>query len=84
MAKQGTKLSYIKSLKGICPEGYEMSYMKAGGKVCPVCKKKVKIKKDCGGNMMKMHATGGISEMMNQIKTDLLACGGKMKKVKKD
>ena len=84
MAKQGAKLEYINRLKGVCPEGYEMSYMKAGGKACPVCKKKVKINKDCGGVKMKMHATGGISEIMNQIKTDLLTCGGKMKKVKKD
>ena len=41
-ASKGTKLDYIKMLHGQCPEGYEMTYFKLGGKVC---KKKMK----CGG-----------------------------------
>lgn len=42
-AKQGTKLNYIKELKGICPEGY----LKAGGR-CKPCEAKMKAK---GGDM---------------------------------
>jgi hypothetical protein len=37
MAKLGTKLEYIKKLKGVCPEGYEMSYYKVGGRICKTC-----------------------------------------------
>lgn len=39
-AAKGAKLNYLRNLKNICPEGEELTYMKAGGKVCPVCKKK--------------------------------------------
>lgn len=77
MAKQGTKLEYIKSLKGECPEGYEMKYMKAGGSVCPVCQKKAKKAKKgekgvqldkCGG---KANKTGAVSKAMEGIKIDI-------------
>jgi len=47
VARNGAKLNYIKRLKGECPEGYEMTYFKAGGKVCKKCQKKVE--KACGG-----------------------------------
>lgn len=40
MAKNGAKLNYIKELRGICPEGYEMQSYKVGGKVCKKCIKK--------------------------------------------
>lgn len=40
MAKLGAKLEYIKKLKGICPEGYEMAYYKVGGRICKSCQKK--------------------------------------------
>jgi hypothetical protein len=81
MAKQGSKLEYIQKLRGICPEGYEMSYMKAGGKVCPVCKKKSKKAQngtkmlDNGMPVKKMG--GAISDLMNEIKTSLFQNGGK-------
>ncbi len=39
-AKLGAKLEYMRSLRGICPEGYELSYYKVGGKVCKKCMKK--------------------------------------------
>lgn len=42
-AKQGSKLNYIKELKGICPEGY----LKTGGR-CKPCEAKMKAK---GGDM---------------------------------
>lgn len=36
-AKNGAKLNYIKSLRGKCPEGYELGFFKEGGKVCAKC-----------------------------------------------
>ena len=36
-ARFGAKLDYIKSLRGQCPEGYELQYYKSGGKVCKKC-----------------------------------------------
>lgn len=42
-AKHGAKLSYIKSLKSGCPEGYEVSYNKKGGRLCKECVKKAQI-----------------------------------------
>ena len=44
MAKFGAKLEYIKKLKGICPEGYELKFFKQGGSVCKVCEKGEKLK----------------------------------------
>ena len=38
-AKFGAKLNYIKSLRGQCPEGYELEYFKLGGSVHKKCKK---------------------------------------------
>lgn len=43
MAKLGAKLEYIKKLKGVCPEGYEMSYYKVGGRICKTCQKMHKM-----------------------------------------
>lgn len=36
-AKLGAKLRYLSKLKGICPEGQEMVYFKAGGRICKAC-----------------------------------------------
>jgi hypothetical protein len=36
-AQKGAKLEYLKTLKGQCPEGYELNFYKAGGKVCSKC-----------------------------------------------
>lgn len=82
-AKRGAKLNYIRSLKNECPEGYERAFMKAGGSVCPVCKKKAKIaqKKKDGGEMQK--ETGGATPTMNSIKQSM-KCGGKTHKIVKD
>ena len=72
-AKQGAKLQYLNSLKGICKKDEELVYMKSGGKVCSVCQKKKEIisnnpvkefKAKCGGRFK-------------------AKCGGKMKKKKK-
>ena len=58
MAKLGAKLSYVQTLRGECPEGYEVKKYMAGG--CVKCKKKaegakvVDIFKDkCGGKAKK-------------------------------
>lgn len=58
MAKLGAKLSYVQTLRGECPEGYEVGKYMAGG--CVKCKKKaegakvVDIFKDkCGGKAKK-------------------------------
>ena len=40
VAALGAKLNYIRKIKGLCPEGEELVYMKQGGRVCPVCQKK--------------------------------------------
>lgn len=66
-AKFGAKLSYIQSLRGECPEGYEMQYFKKGGQVCKKCVQKVQANQE-GGDM-------------NYI--DQFKCGQKMKRTKK-
>lgn len=68
-AKFGAKLNYIKSLRGVCPEGYEMQYFKQGGMLCKKCIKKQE----------EMKQGGEIPE--NPI--DAFKCGGKKKKSKK-
>lgn len=58
-AKLGTKLNYIQSLRGTCPEGYEVEKYMAGG--CVKCKKKAAegtkvvdiFKEKCGGKAKK-------------------------------
>lgn len=58
-AKLGAKLNYIRSLRGTCPEGYEVEKFMSGG--CVKCRKKaaegtkvVDIFKDkCGGKAKK-------------------------------
>lgn len=83
MAKQGTKLNYIKHLKGICPEGYEVVYMAKGGAAgCPVCKKAAKGTEVPEKVEKEKPVTGGVSNTMNSIKADLMKCGGKKKIVK--
>ena len=39
-AKNGAKLNYIKSLRGVCPEGFELGYFKEGGQICAKCVEK--------------------------------------------
>lgn len=84
-AKFGAKLNYIKSLRGQCPEGYEMQYFKSGGQLCKKCmKKQQEVERDSRpqnpvdefkcGRKMKKRAEGG------DINYD--KCGGKAKKKK--
>ena len=55
-ARLGAKLNYLRKIKGICPEGQELVYFKAGGKMCKKCMK-------CGGKAKKKMACGGKSQM---------------------
>jgi hypothetical protein len=71
---KGTKLNYIKELKGICPEGYEMQYFAKGGHLCTVCKPKKVEEAKCGKKMKKHEdggPTGGVSKTANDIKKDI-------------
>ena len=61
-ASKGTKLDYIKMLHGQCPEGYEMTYFKLGGKICKKCQK---IEEACKGKKMKC---GGESPVVSEFK----------------
>lgn len=40
-AKLGAKLNYIRKIKGLCADDEELVYLKQGGRVCPVCQKKM-------------------------------------------
>ena len=83
-AKFGAKLNYIKQLRGVCPEGYEMQYFKAGGQLCKQCVAKQKKMEEGGkapsnpvdafkcGRKVKKHENGG--------NIDFSKCGSKMKK----
>lgn len=71
-AKFGAKLNYIKQLRGVCPDGYEMKYFKAGGQLCKQCVAKQKKMEEGGkapsnpvdafkcGRKMKKKACGGL------------------------
>lgn len=75
MAKLGAKLEYIKKLKGVCPEGYEMTYYKVGGRICKSCQKKAEMK--CGGKTKKaedgkkMNEVDKFKKGRSQFKKDL-------------
>lgn len=84
-AKFGAKINYIRSLRGQCPEGYELQYYKAGGQLCKKCMKKKAMQEGgdfpqnpvdqfkCGRKMKKKELGGDIS---------LDKCGAKIKKKK--
>ena len=86
-AKFGAKLNYIRSLRGQCPDGYELQYYKSGGQLCKKCIRKQMMQEGgdvpqnpvdqfkCGRKIKKKKCeTGG---MINMDK-----CGAKMKKKK--
>lgn len=88
MAKHGAKLNYIKSLRGQCPDGYEVSYFKKGGQLCKTCTKKQVTMEEggampsdpveafkCGRKMKKKKCEAGAPIEMDK-------CGGKTKKKK--
>lgn len=90
-AKFGAKLNYIKQLRGVCPDGYEMQYFKKGGRFCKQCVAKQKRMEQGGiapsnpvdafkcGRKMKKKACGGSVEKDkcgNKMKS--AACGSKL------
>lgn len=67
VAKLGAKLDYVKSLRGQCPSGYEVTYFSQGGnlvKGCKKCQQGSTIEEDvieqfkCG-KKIKKHQLGG-------------------------
>lgn len=40
VARHGAKLNYMRSIIDTCPDGYEITYFKKGGRVCKQCMKK--------------------------------------------
>lgn len=74
-AAKGAKLNYIKSLRGQCPDGFEMSYFKKGGIVCSKCIKKAQAQQATP------KAENG-TKVVNEFKAEMEKCGGKMKKKK--
>ena len=85
-AKRGAKLNYLKKLTGRCPEGQQLVYFKAGGRICSKCmaKKqqgdvieeakcgsKMKKKKGCGGFKVSKAQLGTIIEKFNNTKVAL-------------
>lgn len=91
-AKRGAKLNYIKQLRGICPEGYEMQYFKTGGTICKKCVQKQKMQEGgdmnpidefkCGRKMKKKACGGDIKKDACGSKVNMDKCGGKAKKKK--
>ena len=85
MAKFGAKLEYIKKLKGICPEGYELKFFKQGGSVCKVCEKGEKLKQypKLTNDKYRKLPTSKQSDvdLKDQARKD--KCGAKLKKKKK-
>jgi len=65
-AALGAKLNYIHKLKGNCPEGEELVYMKQGGRMCPVCQKKAE-KAENGKKLKKKNAVSDFKEKRKQI-----------------
>lgn len=65
-AALGAKLNYIHKLKGNCPEGEELIYMKQGGRMCPVCQKKAE-KAENGKKLPKKNAVSDFKEKRKQI-----------------
>lgn len=65
-AALGAKLNYIHKLKGNCPEGEELVYMKQGGRMCPVCQKKAE-KAENGKKLPKRNAVSDFKEKRKQI-----------------
>lgn len=78
-AALGAKLNYIHKLKGNCPDGYEMIYMKQGGRVCPVCQKKAEKAKP--GTKLEKNAISDFKEKRKQHvnPNDTVHVGGKPK-----
>lgn len=65
-AALGAKLNYLHKLKGNCPDGYEMVYMKEGGRFCPKCMEKASKAKDGEKLNKKKNAIADFKERKKQ------------------
>ena len=62
--RNGAKINYLRSLLNICPEGQELAFFKAGGKVCSKCAAKRKAQ----ANKKEKITKGGITPVINKFK----------------
>ena len=80
-AKFGAKLNYIKELRGQCPEGYEISYYKAGGHICKKCIKKQQEEEKTSQNPIDQFKCGRkVKKNFEGGDINYDKCGGKTKK----
>ncbi len=66
-AKYGAKLTQVRKLKGLCADDEELVYLKQGGRVCPVCQKK--MKKNQNGDKLEKELSE-IEKFKKQYKKD--------------
>lgn len=66
-AKLGAKLNYLRKIKGLCPEGQELVYMKEGGRMCPKCMQKAQT-----GGKASEKPTNPVQDFKNRKKTTKL------------
>lgn len=76
--KKGAKLNYLRELKGQCPEGYELGYLKAGGHICKRCMKKQEGGEVESTNPIDQFRAGGKKRACKGIK---FQTGGQTKKL---
>lgn len=76
-AANGAKLNYIKSLRGECPEGYELGYFKQGGQICAKC---VEKKEKVGAIPFKPMSGEKGTKVVNEFKKDFKKKKGYPKK----
>lgn len=72
--KLGGHLAYLNKLKGNCPDGEEMVYMKEGGRVCPKCMKKAEKAKP--GTKLEKNAISDFKEKRKIAPSDTVHVGG--------
>lgn len=80
-AKNGAKLNYIKSLRGICPEGYELGYFKEGGQICAKC---IEKREKMGGIPFRPIQGEKGTKVVQDFKKDLKSKKDKIKMSKKN
>ena len=87
MARFGAKLNYIRQLRGQCPDGYEMQYFKAGGRMCMQCvakQRRMEIGGEVPSNPVNAFKCGRkMKKAQDGSKLPIDKCGGKTKKRQK-
>lgn len=72
-AKFGAKLNYIRSLRGLCPDGSTPKFFKEGGRICKKCASKVITAKQ-GNPIEEFKASrGNKAQFKNKYDKDQLA-----------